>query len=69
MLLMAWSYLWTDLPTRIGLLGAAVFGLWAASCLRYVATHYTRVPGGPWTTWEKAQSQLPLPQHDQERAA
>ena len=45
-----------DLPAQVAL-GGGLFYLLVTVCMcRYASQHYTRVPGGEWRTWEKAQS-------------
>jgi len=45
-----------DLATPVAL-GGVLFYLLVTVCMcRYASQHYTRLPGGKWTTWEKAQS-------------
>jgi hypothetical protein len=45
-----------DFPTQVALSGG-LFHLLVTVCMcRYASRHYTRVPGGEWTTRAKAQS-------------
>lgn len=43
-----------NVPALITLAGTCVYLLVTAVLSRYAATHYTRKPGGGWTTWERA---------------
>ncbi len=53
-----------DFPTQVAL-GGGLFYLLVTVCMcRYASQHYTRVLGGEWTTWEKAQ---PAREHELER--
>jgi hypothetical protein len=45
-----------DFPTQVALGGGLLYLLVTVCMCRYASQHYTRVPGGNWTTWEKAQS-------------
>ena len=40
-----------NVPALITLAGAGVYLLVTVILGRYAATHYTRKPGGSWTTW------------------
>ncbi len=43
-----------NLPLEIALIGTVFYLFVFAGLTLYAATHYTRVPGGRWSTWEKA---------------
>ena len=53
------AHLWNDLPTRLALIGSAFTPLLTVALGWCMGTHYTRVPGGRWTTWEKAFGKAP----------
>jgi hypothetical protein len=45
-----------DFPTQVALGGGLFYLLVIVRMCRYASQHYTRAPGGEWTSWEKAQS-------------
>ena len=56
------------MPDLLTLKALACILFWAlatAAMYLYADEHYTRLPGGSWTTWEKAQSPLIEPNEDE----
>ena len=54
-----------DLLTLAGLASVLFWALATAVMYLYAGRHYTRLPGGSWTTWENAQSPHIEPKEDQ----
>ena len=54
-----------DLLTFTALACVLFWALATAAMYLYAGRHYTRLPGGSWTSWEKAQSPHIEPKEDE----
>ena len=57
---------WNDMATQWALLGSTLTPLLMLGLALYAGHHYTRLPDGRWTTWEKTLGQIA---EGEERAA